>query len=81
MIPRVILYNPQAEHWTMPVALLSLASSFDRDQLDPVIIDGMLEDDPIEDWAKFDYVGTAGFWVPENIRRLVAPHTLHGDTG
>ena len=65
----------------MSVALLSLASSLDRDQSDPVIFDGRLEVDPVEERAKFDYVGTAGFWVPENIRRLVAPHTLHGDTG
>ena len=43
MLPRIVLYNPQAEHWTMPLALLCLASSLDRDRFDPVIIDGRLE--------------------------------------
>jgi radical SAM superfamily enzyme YgiQ (UPF0313 family) len=47
MTSRVVLYNPRAEHWTMPLALLSLASCLDRDRFDPVIIDGRIEDDPV----------------------------------
>ena len=46
MNSRIVLYNPKAEYWTMPLALLSLASGLDRARFDPVIIDGRLENDP-----------------------------------
>ena len=46
--PRVVLYNPRAVFFTMPLALLALASSLDRSAVDVVIIDGRLETDPIK---------------------------------
>lgn len=48
MTPRVVLYNPRAEYWTMPLALLALASNLDRKRFEPVIVDGRLEPDPVE---------------------------------
>jgi anaerobic magnesium-protoporphyrin IX monomethyl ester cyclase len=45
--PRIVLYNPRAVFYTMPLALIALASSLDRAGLDVVIIDGRLEPDPI----------------------------------
>lgn len=47
MKPRVVLYNPRAVFYTMPLALVALASSLDRRQVDVVIIDGRLESDPV----------------------------------
>ncbi len=41
--PRVVLYNPRAVFYTMPLALLALASALDRDEIEVVIIDGRLE--------------------------------------
>ncbi|HEX8031866.1 MAG TPA: radical SAM protein [Vicinamibacterales bacterium] len=46
--PRVVLYNPRAVFYTMPLALLALASSLDRSKVDVVIIDGRLETDPVK---------------------------------
>ena len=45
--PRIVLYNPRAVFYTMPLALLALASALDRARFDVVIIDGRLERDPI----------------------------------
>ena len=45
--PRVVLYNPRAVFYTMPLALIAIASALDRDKLDVVIIDGRLEADPV----------------------------------
>jgi anaerobic magnesium-protoporphyrin IX monomethyl ester cyclase len=45
--PRVVLYNPRAVFYTMPLALLALASALDRDEIDVVIVDGRLERDPV----------------------------------
>lgn len=45
--PRVVLYNPRAVFYTMPLALLALASAFDRAEVDVEIIDGRLEADPV----------------------------------
>lgn len=45
--PKVVLYNPRAVFYTMPLALLALASSLDRERIDVVIIDGRLEADPV----------------------------------
>ena len=44
---RVVLYNPRAVFFTMPLALVAIASALDRDKVDVVIIDGRLEADPI----------------------------------
>ena len=45
--PRVVLYNPRAVFFTMPLALIAIASALDRDSIDVVIVDGRLEKDPI----------------------------------
>jgi radical SAM superfamily enzyme YgiQ (UPF0313 family) len=45
--PRVVLYNPQAVFFTMPLALIALGSALDRSRYDVVIIDGRLEADPV----------------------------------
>ena len=47
MKPRVVLYNPRAVFYTMPLSILALASALDRDKVDVVIIDGRLEADPV----------------------------------
>ncbi len=45
--PKVVLYNPEAVFFTMPLALVALGSYLDRDRYDVVIIDGRLEEDPV----------------------------------
>jgi len=45
--PKVVLYNPRAVFYTMPLALMAIASALDRDNIDVVIVDGRLENDPI----------------------------------
>jgi anaerobic magnesium-protoporphyrin IX monomethyl ester cyclase len=44
----VVLYNPRAVFFTMPLALVALASALDRLAIEVVIIDGRLERDPID---------------------------------
>lgn len=46
--PRVVLYNPRAVFYTMPLALVALASAIDRSKVEVVVIDGRLESDPIK---------------------------------
>lgn len=43
----MVLYNPQAVFFTMPLALVAIASALDRLPIEVVIIDGRLEPDPI----------------------------------
>jgi anaerobic magnesium-protoporphyrin IX monomethyl ester cyclase len=43
---RVVLYNPRAVFWTMPLALVAIGSALDRARYDVRIIDGRLEADP-----------------------------------
>jgi radical SAM superfamily enzyme YgiQ (UPF0313 family) len=45
--PRVVLYNPRAVFYTMPLALVALASAIDRERFDVVIVDGRVERDPL----------------------------------
>jgi anaerobic magnesium-protoporphyrin IX monomethyl ester cyclase len=45
--PKVVLYNPRAVFYTMPLALLAIASALDRTKVDVVIVDGRLEADPV----------------------------------
>ena len=45
--PRIVLYNPRAVFYTMPLALVALASALDRSRFEVVIIDGRLEADPV----------------------------------
>jgi len=47
MKQKVLLYNPQAVFFTMPLALLSIGSCLDRSRFDVRIVDGRLEKDPI----------------------------------
>lgn len=44
---KVVLYNPQAVFFTMPLALLTIGSHLDPERYEVVIIDARLEDDPI----------------------------------
>ena len=44
---RVVLYNPQAVFWTMPLALIAIGSALDRARYEVVIVDARLEVDPI----------------------------------
>jgi radical SAM superfamily enzyme YgiQ (UPF0313 family) len=46
MKAKVVLYNPIADFYTMPLALLAVASHLDRERYEPVIVDGRLEADP-----------------------------------
>ena len=45
--PKVVLYNPRAVFYTMPLALVAIASALDRRKVDVQIIDGRLESDPV----------------------------------
>lgn len=45
---KVVLYNPRAVFWTMPLALIAVGSALDRSKYDVVIVDGRLERDPID---------------------------------
>jgi len=44
---KVVLYNPKAVFYTMPLGLMAVASCLDANHYDVVIIDGRLEDDPV----------------------------------
>lgn len=45
--PKVVLYNPKAVFYTMPLSLIAIASALDRSRVDVQIIDGRLEEDPV----------------------------------
>ena len=47
MTSKVVLYNPIADFYTMPLALLAIGSHLDREHYEPVIVDGRLEADPL----------------------------------
>lgn len=40
---KVVLYNPRAVFWTMPLALLAVGSALDRDKYEVVVVDGRLD--------------------------------------
>src|SRR5690348_7006009 len=44
---KVILYNPKAVFWTMPLGLVAVGSALDPERYDVRIIDGRLEHDPV----------------------------------
>jgi radical SAM superfamily enzyme YgiQ (UPF0313 family) len=44
---KVVLYNPGAVFWTMPLGLIAIASALDRERYDVRIMDGRLEPDPV----------------------------------
>jgi len=39
---KVVLYNPKAVFWTMPLALIAIGSALDRSKYDIVLVDGRL---------------------------------------
>ncbi len=43
---KVVLYNPRAVFWTMPLALIAVGSALDRSKYDVVVVDGRIESDP-----------------------------------
>jgi len=43
---RVLLYNPRAVFWTMPLALVAVGSALDRAKYEVILVDGRLEADP-----------------------------------
>jgi anaerobic magnesium-protoporphyrin IX monomethyl ester cyclase len=45
---KVILYNPDAVFFTMPLALLAVGSNLDPERYEVVIVDGRLEKDPVQ---------------------------------
>ncbi len=45
--PAVVLYNPKAVFYTMPLALLAIGSYLDAEKYDVMIIDGRLDEDPL----------------------------------
>src|SRR5882762_4330922 len=45
--PRIVLYNPRAPFFTMPLALIAVGSAIDRERYDVAIVDGRLEADPV----------------------------------
>ncbi len=40
---KVVLYNPKAVFWTMPLALVAIGSALDREKFEVVIVDGRFE--------------------------------------
>jgi radical SAM superfamily enzyme YgiQ (UPF0313 family) len=44
---KVVLYNPRAVFFTMPLGLLAVGSDLDRSRYDVVIVDARLEADPV----------------------------------
>src|SRR5262245_20803207 len=44
---RIVLYNPRAPFFTMPLGLLAIGSAIDRSRFDVTIVDGRLERDPM----------------------------------
>src|SRR5688572_13865530 len=40
---KVLLYNPKAVFWTMPLALIAIASVLDQQKYEVVIVDGRLQ--------------------------------------
>jgi radical SAM superfamily enzyme YgiQ (UPF0313 family) len=47
MKAKVVLYNPRAAYFTMPLALLAIGSAIDRRRFDVTIVDGRVEPDPV----------------------------------
>src|SRR5688500_20355910 len=44
---KIVLYNPRAVFWTMPLGLLAIGSALDPSRFDVRIVDSRLEVDPI----------------------------------
>ena len=46
MRTKVLLYNPKAVFFDMPLALLAIGSALDREKYEVIIVDGRIEQDP-----------------------------------
>jgi anaerobic magnesium-protoporphyrin IX monomethyl ester cyclase len=44
---RIVLYNPRAPFFTMPLAVLAVGSALDRSKYEVVVVDGRVEADPV----------------------------------
>lgn len=44
---KILLYNPRAVFYTMPLGLLAVGSNLDSERFEVIIIDGRLEPDPV----------------------------------
>ena len=44
---KVVLYNPKAVFFTMPLGLLAVGSHLDPNRYEVVIVDARLEEDPV----------------------------------
>jgi radical SAM superfamily enzyme YgiQ (UPF0313 family) len=44
---RIVLYNPRAPFFTMPLGLVAIGSALDRSRFEVTIVDGRLEADPV----------------------------------
>lgn len=44
---RIVLYNPRAPFFTMPIALLAIGSALERSRYEVVVVDGRTERDPV----------------------------------
>lgn len=49
---KIVLYNPKAVFYDMPLALMAIGSCFDKNKYEVIIIDGRLHDNPTEIIAK-----------------------------
>ncbi len=47
MREKIVLYNPRAVFYTMPLALVAVGSHLDPERFEVVIVDGRLESDPV----------------------------------
>ena len=45
---KIVLYNPKAVFYDMPLALLSIGSMLDPEHYDVIIIDGRVEESPLQ---------------------------------
>ena len=43
----IVLYNPRAPFFTMPLALMAVGSALDRSRYEVTLVDGRLEPDPV----------------------------------
>lgn len=50
--PKIILYNPKAVFYDMPLALMAIASNINREKYEVVIIDGRLHKNPVPEIQK-----------------------------
>ncbi len=48
---KIVLYNPHAVFFTMPLALLAVGSDLDPERFEVVIIDGRLDPDAEDTWS------------------------------